>query len=326
MTLTCKPCKKEFKTSQGYGNHIKSLAHKLNPLHEISNNNLLSNNNHIPKQIQFNNEQENFMDIYSTSNENECSNSDSLHNSLSNERITTDDEELKSNSSKNYTDEDNYNYANEDNYNCINEDDSNYEELISEIPNELKIPNNAFIDFMNVVDKYNISNKAGDAFLKVFKKYSSLDQNLLPKSTSAGRHYLRSINIFTLQFKKDLVSTYNNTNYYFENRSILLAIQELLQNDDLMQQCEFNYKEQWKVDENNQRVQCYAEIYNANWWKKTEQNLPFSSKLLALILYSDGTTCDVLGKTSCHPLFITLGNIPKDVIKKMQKLLLDYFQ
>ncbi|CAG8806228.1 5686_t:CDS:2, partial [Gigaspora rosea] len=232
MTLTCKPCKKEFKTSQGYGNHIKSLAHKLNPLHEISNNNLLSNNNHIPKQIQFNNEQENFMDIYSTSNENECSNSDSLHNSLSNERITTDDEELK--------------------------------KLISEIPNELKIPNNAFIDFMNVVDKYNISNKAGDAFLKVFKKYSSLDQNLLPKSTSAGRHYLRSINIFTLQFKKDLVSTYNNTNYYFENRSILLAIQELLQNDDLMQQCEFNYKEQWKVDENNQRVQCYAEIYNAN--------------------------------------------------------------
>ncbi|CAG8700474.1 38379_t:CDS:2 [Gigaspora margarita] len=117
---------------------------------------------------------------------------------------------------------------------------------------------------MNVVDKYNISNKAGDAFLKVFKKYSSLDQNLLPKSTSAGRHYLRSINISTLQFKKDLVSTYNNTNYYFENRSILLAIQELLQNDDLMQQCEFNYKEQWKIDENNQRVQCYAEMYNAN--------------------------------------------------------------
>ncbi|CAG8495562.1 23380_t:CDS:2, partial [Gigaspora rosea] len=39
-------------------------------------------------------------------------------------------------------------------------------------------------------------------------------------------------------------------------------IQELLQNDDLMQQCEFNYKAQWKVDGNNQRVQCYAKIYN----------------------------------------------------------------
>ncbi|CAG8521204.1 16331_t:CDS:1, partial [Cetraspora pellucida] len=68
----------------------------------------------------------------------------------------------------------------------------------------------------------------------------------------------------TLQFKKDLVSTYNNTNYYFENRSILLAIQELLQNDDLIQQYEFNYKEQWEIDENNQRVRCYAELFNAN--------------------------------------------------------------
>ncbi|CAG8768695.1 16405_t:CDS:2, partial [Dentiscutata erythropus] len=190
------------------------------------------------------------------------------------EKITTDDEELKSNSSKNYTDEENYIYTDEDNYNCINEDDSNYEELIFEISNKLKIPNNAFIDFMNVVDKYNISNKAGDAFLKVFKKYSSLDQNLLPKSTSAGRYYLRSINISTLKFKKDLVSTYNNTNYYFENRSILLAIQELLQNDNLMQQCKFNYKVQWKVDENNQRVQCYAEIYNANcFWKMSDINI-----------------------------------------------------
>ncbi|CAG8809213.1 6613_t:CDS:1, partial [Gigaspora margarita] len=72
------------------------------------------------------------------------------------------------------------------NYNCIDEDDSNYKELISEISNKLKLPNNAFIDFMNIVDKYNIGNKVRDAFLKVFKTNSLLDQNLLPKSTSTG--------------------------------------------------------------------------------------------------------------------------------------------
>ncbi|CAG8512873.1 15351_t:CDS:2 [Cetraspora pellucida] len=178
MAHICKICKKEFKTSQGYGNHIKSLEHKLKPLNDITNN-------YTSRQIQFNNEQKNFMEIYSTSNEeNKNSNLDlSIYSSSnsSNGIIITDNEELVSNINKN---------------------------------------------FINVVDKYNISNKAGDAFLKVFKKYSSWN----------------------------LVSTYNNTNYYFENRSIILAIQELIQNDDLMQQCEFNYKEHWEIDSNNQRV------------------------------------------------------------------------
>ena len=46
------------------------------------------------------------------------------------------------------------------------------------------------------------------------------------------------------------------------------------------------------------------------WWKTTQESLPFGAKLLSIILYSDATTTDTLGKTQLHPIYITLGNIP----------------
>ncbi len=35
-----------------------------------------------------------------------------------------------------------------------------------------------------------------------------------------------------------------------------------------------------------------------------------NAKVLSIIIYSDATTCDILGKKSEHPVFLTLGNIP----------------
>ena len=34
------------------------------------------------------------------------------------------------------------------------------------------------------------------------------------------------------------------------------------------------------------------------------------AKVLSIILYSDATTLDILGKSSLHPIYISLGNIP----------------
>lgn len=38
--------------------------------------------------------------------------------------------------------------------------------------------------------------------------------------------------------------------------------------------------------------------------------MPIGSKLLSLILYSDATTTDTLGKNQLHPIYISIGNIP----------------
>jgi hypothetical protein len=40
-----------------------------------------------------------------------------------------------------------------------------------------------------------------------------------------------------------------------------------------------------------------------------EKSLPIGSKLLSIILYSDATNCDTLGKSSLHPIYVSLGNI-----------------
>jgi hypothetical protein len=46
------------------------------------------------------------------------------------------------------------------------------------------------------------------------------------------------------------------------------------------------------------------------WWKTAQNSLPIGSKLLSIILYSDATNCDTLGKSQLHPIYMSLGNIP----------------
>ena len=38
--------------------------------------------------------------------------------------------------------------------------------------------------------------------------------------------------------------------------------------------------------------------------------MPIGAKLLSLILYSDATTTDTLGKNQLHPIYLSIGNIP----------------
>jgi hypothetical protein len=46
------------------------------------------------------------------------------------------------------------------------------------------------------------------------------------------------------------------------------------------------------------------------WWKTTQESLPPGASLLSIILYSDATTTDTLGKSQLHPIYVSLGNIP----------------
>ncbi|RIB26737.1 hypothetical protein C2G38_2029966 [Gigaspora rosea] len=56
--------------------------------------------------------------------------------------------------------------------------------------------------------------------------------------------------------------------------------------------------------------QQYSDMYNSDWCQNIEQNIPIGAYVMPIILYSDATLCDHLGKTSRHPAFMMLGNIP----------------
>ena len=53
----------------------------------------------------------------------------------------------------------------------------------------------------------------------------------------------------------------------------------------------------------------YSEQNTGIWWENTEKVLPFGCKLLSIILYSDATNVNTLGKSNLHPIYITIGNI-----------------
>ncbi|CAJ0836117.1 20681_t:CDS:2 [Entrophospora sp. SA101] len=56
--------------------------------------------------------------------------------------------------------------------------------------------------------------------------------------------------------------------------------------------------------------------------KVASSTILYESKLLSIIIYSDATNCDNLGKTMKHLIYITLGNILKSsaVFKSAQRL------
>src|ERR1700722_15997952 len=45
------------------------------------------------------------------------------------------------------------------------------------------------------------------------------------------------------------------------------------------------------------------------WWEKAEEFIPDNSKLLSIILYSDATNVDTLGKSNLHSIYVSIGNI-----------------
>src|ERR1043165_3564648 len=58
---------------------------------------------------------------------------------------------------------------------------------------------------------------------------------------------------------------------------------------------------------NGERV--YSEQNTGIWWENAEKSLPLGAKHLSLILYSDATNVDSLGKSQLHPIYLSIGNI-----------------
>ncbi|POG58442.1 hypothetical protein GLOIN_2v1848756 [Rhizophagus irregularis DAOM 181602=DAOM 197198] len=113
-------------------------------------------------------------------------------------------------------------------------------------------------------------------------------------------------------FKEKVVKTYNKINFTLYYRPLFRAIQALLQRPEVANN--FVHKGiQNKMKDDRGETRIFGEPFEGNWWLETEKNLPSLNRLLSIILYSDATTFDGLGKSSGHPVFVTLGNIPNRV-------------
>ena len=65
-------------------------------------------------------------------------------------------------------------------------------------------------------------------------------------------------------------------------------------------------------------------MFNCDWWRWAIDHVPYGSKIVPIIFYSDTTTLEHFGKSSRHPIFVTIGNIPTNLHNKPKsKHLLD---
>ena len=170
-------------------------------------------------------------------------------------------------------------------------------------------PNVAYRDFLELIVEGNISNKMGDKIINFFNKHSNLEKSPLPSSTKKGKDYLNQINSPLVDFKEKIVESYNEVDFTLYYRPIFRAIQALLQRPEVANN--FVYKGSLKIiNDGKDEIRVFGEPYEGNWWLETEASLPPLNRLLSIILYSDATTFDGLGKTSGHPVFLTFGNLP----------------
>ena len=174
---------------------------------------------------------------------------------------------------------------------------------VRSVTSKPEFPSEEFGDFMELLAKWNLSDACGSDILKFSKKICHDNVNL-PTSVKQGRQLLVQIVVPHISFKKSHIMTYKEETYYLHYRPIFDAIKELLSNKEILDNCTFNFK---PLYHEGQRI--YYEQYNGDWWKRVQNSLPSGAKVLSIILYSDATTCDHLGKTSEHPIYLTLGNI-----------------
>ena len=166
-------------------------------------------------------------------------------------------------------------------------------------------PNDIYREFMEIIMEYQLSNSCGDRIIKLINKSrNESEENLLPINTKEGRKFL-DINEFPyMKFKKVPITNFQDTNYNFYYQPIIHGIKVLLLQSDINKEFVFKYQN------NNSSIRTYGEQFESDWWNITEKNIPIDNQLLSIMIYADSTTCDHLGKTSEHPIYISLGNIP----------------
>lgn len=163
---------------------------------------------------------------------------------------------------------------------------------------------------MEIVMKHRLPDSTGNELLNWFNEYKMDPSVILPTNTKQGRTLIDSMDVPHILYNKTAVMEYNGIEYTLYHRPLFDAVKELLSNSDIFKHCVFDYTPSFATNDKGELEHCYGEQYSSKWWSRTQASISKEAKVLSIIFYSDATTCDVLGKTSEHPVYLTLGNIP----------------
>src|SRR5256884_3906998 len=101
--------------------------------------------------------------------------------------------------------------------------------------NAKEFPNEAYADLMTLVTNYKLNNKAGNAIIKFFNKYSNLPQSPLPINIEKGRKFMNNMKFPNLTFKKICIATKNTKEYFLHYQDLIHCIKNILAIPDMTQ-------------------------------------------------------------------------------------------
>ena len=175
---------------------------------------------------------------------------------------------------------------------------------------------------MEIVMEYQLSNSCGDRIIKLINNSRNSDEKSLPINTKEGRKFLDANEFPYMKFKKVPITKFQDTDYNFYYQPIIHGVKVLLLQPDINKEFVFKYQNE---NDDISVGKLYREQYKSEWWNVIEKDIPIDNRLLSIMIYADSTTCNHLSKTSEHPIYISLGNIPNWMRNKpTSKVLVGY--
>ena len=101
--------------------------------------------------------------------------------------------------------------------------------------NAKEFPNEAYADLMTLVTNYKLNNKAGNAIIKFFNKYSNLPQSPLPINIEKERKFMNNMKFPNLTFKKICIANHNHKEYFLHYQDLIHCIKNILAIPDMTQ-------------------------------------------------------------------------------------------
>src|SRR6266513_971882 len=117
----------------------------------------------------------------------------------------------------------------------INMEESDNVDNTEKSDNAKEFPNEAYADLMTLVTNYKLNNKAGNAIIKFFNKYSNLPQSPLPINIEKGRKFMNNMKFPNLTFKKICIANHNHKEYFLHYQDLIHCIKNILAIHDMTQ-------------------------------------------------------------------------------------------
>jgi len=165
--------------------------------------------------------------------------------------------------------------------------------------------------------KVNISHKAANALLQYMHRNSQATLNIRIQNVRDIKRILESASCLPPKWRQlDLIgiaAAPKAPQVYCRN--VLEVVKYLFGNPMFAE--EMHYRAEKVFDANGKRL--YNEIWTSDWWWEVQSKLPNGATVIPIILNSDATQLDKLGHQQVHPMYITIGNIPKKLRRKSSR-------